>query len=185
MESNTLIRPRRRSHNLTLLASLVIAAAARAGTPAQKLMLAGYVDTPAGQALLAGEYRSVIQRLGSHGAAYAGDETAGSTNLCVAYIMTRQWTEAHAACDRAIASAKADQFEGGLWALQQRDEQVALAYSNRAVLHRLEDDATGAASDLAMARELAPQAQFVSHNVVAFAASKSASVQSVAVGTQR
>jgi hypothetical protein len=45
------------------------------------------------------------------------------------------------------------------------DEQVALAYSNRAVLAWLEHRAASAADDMEKARALSPDAAFVAYNL--------------------
>ena len=185
MESKALKQTRRTSQNLALLASLIIAAAARAGdAPESKLMLTGYADAAAGGALLSGHYQSVIVQLGEHGPLYTQDAVAASTNLCVAYIMTRQWTEAHAACDGAVASARAVRFDPSLWARRMQDEQVAVAYSNRAILHHLEADATSATADITAARTFAPEAEFVSHNLAVLAGAKSAAAPAIVRGAE-
>jgi hypothetical protein len=145
-------------------------------------MLSGYEDAAAGPSLIAGRYSSVIKALASHGALYQHEPAEASTNLCVAYVATHQWEAADTECDAAVVAAKLAVGGAMLFERKQRDEEVALAYSNRAVLHWLEDHPDLAASDFAVARVLSPEAEFVSHNVAAFSSAKSAAAQAVVAG---
>ena len=140
---------------VALLGSMMVATAARAEPPSPKLMLSAYADGPQGEALLAGRYDLVILRLGSHGAPFDDDEVSASTNLCVAYIMTRRWSSAEAACDEAVRDAKLDAPEPTMFSRLARDQEVAIAYSNRAVLKAVEGQPRSAADDKARARTLA------------------------------
>jgi len=154
-----------RTLRIGALAALFFAAGACGAEESHKAVLSAYTNGAAGASLLAGDYASVIRRLNGHGAAFHEDVVAGSTNLCVAFIMTRHWEAAQAACDEALALA---QLHGGgptLYTRRDHDEQIALAYSNRAVLHWLQSQRDSAASDIAKAQALAPQASFVSQNV--------------------
>jgi hypothetical protein len=54
-----------------------------------------------------------------------------------------------------------------LWRTQTLQEFLAIAYSNRAVLHWLSKDAVAAARDLAEAAALTPKADFVARNITA------------------
>lgn len=148
---------------LAVLGSMMLGAAARAETPSHKLMLSGYADGPQGEALLAGRYDLVILRLAGHGAPFDVDEVSASTNLCVAYIMTRHWSSAQRVCDEALRDARLDTPEPTMFSRLARNEEVAIAYSNRAVLKLIEGRAASAADDLAKARALS-HADFVSRN---------------------
>ncbi len=155
------------------------ALAAHADGGAMKPMLSGYTDGVAGASLMAGDYQRVIERLGSRGLEYSSDELSASTNLCVAYIVTRHWTAAHPACDEAIRIARMSPRDSLLFTHEIQDYQVALAYSNRAVLNWLEARRENAASDMAHARALSPAAQFVAQNAVALASVNAASAAAV------
>jgi hypothetical protein len=158
------------------LASALLAAAAHAGAAHRKLVLSGYESSVGGASLLAGHYDRVISELGSRGASFAQDEVAASTNLCVAYIMTRRWDAAHPACDEAIAIAEMDVSGPTIFSLQVHDGQVALAYSNRAVLELLEERPAGAADDLSRARALSPGSEIVSQNTATLESGSGAGV---------
>ncbi len=147
------------------LASMCFAASARADDTHQKMTLGAYTDAAEGQAVLAGRYGDVIDVLGSHGLRFKQDELAASTNLCVAYIMSHRWSEAHLACDAAIRFAKLEMPERPGFAPDAHGERVAIAYSNRAVLEWLEDRSASAADDLAKAHALAPGAELVVQNL--------------------
>ena len=181
MEFTPIKRCKHRAAPLAALAALLVASAARADSDAHKLMLSGYEDTAAGPSLMAGRYDAVIKALGAHGVSYQHDVVAASTNLCVAYIVTHQWAAADPTCDAAVEAAK-PAVGATLFERKQHDESVALAYSNRAVLHWLEDHPELAASDFAVARLLSPEAEFVSHNVAAFSSAKSAAAQAIVAG---
>jgi hypothetical protein len=157
------------------LASLCFAAGAHADGAHRKMTLGAYTDAAEGQALLSGRYHDVIDVLGSHGLRFKQDELAASTNLCVAYIMTHRWSEAHPACDEAILFAKLEMPESPGFALQAHDERVALAYSNRAVLESLQARSASADDDLATAHALAPSTEFVAQNFASLHASLTAS----------
>ncbi len=142
--------------------------AAYAGAARPKLVLSGYEDRAAGSALLAGDYGAVIEALGERGSSFTRDSVAASANLCVAYIMARSWGTAHSACDEAIAAAVRDLPARDLVLRNARKEQIALAYSNRAVLRLLENRPVRAAEDLSRARALSPGSETVARNVEAF-----------------
>ncbi|HTW39092.1 MAG TPA: hypothetical protein VMD49_11035 [Steroidobacteraceae bacterium] len=148
---------------LAVLGSILLGGAARAETAAHKLLLSGYADGPQGEALLAGRYDLVIVRLAAHGAPFDADEVSASTNLCVAYIMSRHWNSAETVCDEALRDAKLDAPEPTMFSRLARNEEVAIAYSNRAVLKLIEGRAQSAADDLAKARTLS-HADFISRN---------------------
>ncbi len=149
---------------LVVLGSMTAGAAARVEPAAHKLALVAYVDGPAGEALLAKRYGTVLERLAAH--APFADAVPASTNLCVAYIMTRHWPAADAACDAALREAQLDDPEPTLAARRVRNEEVAIGYSNRAVLKLIEGRAASAADDLAKARRLS-SASFASQNLSA------------------
>lgn len=131
----------------------------------EKMTLSAYADAAEGRSLLAKQYDKVIGALGGHGPSFKREEIAASTNLCVAEIMTHRWSEAHPACDEAIRFAKLEMPDSGRFAADEHQENVAIAYSNRAVLEWLEDRSRSAAEDLARAHALAPESQLVARNL--------------------
>jgi len=155
------------------IAALMLSAQAHATDGQHKSVLTGYEDGPAGTSLLAGDYESVMVRLGGHSVLFKRDAVAASTNLCVAYIMSRAWDAAHAACDEALALARLDASSFLPHSHKDRDQEVAIAYSNRAVLYRLRAQPASAAHDIAKARALAPQVAGVAHNAAVFGDAKS------------
>lgn len=143
---------------------------AQAQSEAPKAMLTVYAEGVEGPTVMQGRYADVIAHLSEHPRHFAEDAVSASTNLCVAYVMTRQWREAHDACDKAILMARLDARETVLYARTRHAEQMAIAYSNRAVLHWLEAQPADAASDMAHARSLAPKSQEVVQNLALLAA---------------
>src|SRR5262249_39416221 len=82
--------------------------------------------------------------------------------------------EALSACDKAVRAANyersaAQRFAPGATI---QTSYVAIAYTNRAVVHALAKDLDAAKSDLAYAQSLAPSAQFVSQNLLAMQVSE-------------
>jgi hypothetical protein len=159
-----------RASVLATLATLAAGAAAHAAQPA-KAVLRGYLDGVAGTALMTGNYTGVITQLSRHGTLYLSDALSASTNLCVAYTVTHQFAAAVSECDTAVDLARHDASGSTLSSHAAYDEHLALAYSNRAVLHALMAQPQPAVSDIARAHALAPSADFVSQNVAAIGAS--------------
>jgi len=156
-----------------VLATLAAGAAAQAAQPA-KAVLRGYLDGAAGTALMSGNYTAVILQLSHHGSLYLSDALSASTNLCVAYTMTHQFAAAAPECDAAVDLARHDGVGPTLAARASYEEHLALAYSNRAVLHAMMAQPQRAADDIARAHALAPSADFVSQNLTAIAPSAAA-----------
>ena len=97
---------RSRILRLTVAAALLCASAAQAADDHGKPMLSGYTNGVGGESLLAGQYTQMLEQLkGLHSTALAGSHTS-TTNLCVAYIATRQLDAAHAP-DRGRAGRRA------------------------------------------------------------------------------
>lgn len=187
--STTKRRARPETLGAAILAAALLTATARAAThdtartreaAHPKLVLSAYEDRAAGANLLAGRYGAVIEELGSHGMRFASDEVGASTNLCVAYIMTGSWSTAHSACDEALELAKHDSLDPDLPSRRTHAEQIALAYSNRAVLDWLEHRQASAAADLSKAKALAPGSPFLSENLAALASRSGAGVLAAA-----
>jgi hypothetical protein len=151
-----------------VLGSMILGAAARADAPAapHKLVLSGYADGVEGSNLLTGRYDAVVRRLAAHGVPFFADEVSASTNLCIAYIMTRAWKAAHAACDEALRDAQLEVTDPTIGSRMLHDEAVAIAYSNRAVLKAIDGQPASAADDMGKARALS-RADFLSQNLVA------------------
>ena len=129
-----------------------------------RMVLSAYVDAADGQTLLAGHYDAVLAAFGSRGLRFKQDELAASTNLCVAYIMMHQWSEAHFACDEAIRFAKLEVPQSPRFPRDDHAVHIAVAYSNRAVLEYLEHRPASAADDLTRAQAAAPDSRFVAQN---------------------
>jgi predicted signal transduction protein with EAL and GGDEF domain len=121
----------------TVAATLLVAAAAHANPESGKLVLAGYTDAADGEQLLAGDYAAVIQKLTAHSFNDDQDKVAASTNLCVAYVASGHFNEAHNACDEAITMARFEKHGATLQELRAHDDEVSTAYANRAVLNKL------------------------------------------------
>ena len=164
MRTDRRIEKRTAALALSIAAGWLLCSAALAGEAEGKIVLSGYADSAGGERLLAKDYSAVVAALGSHGVEFAHDPVSASTNLCIAYIMTGEWPKADSECDAAIRLARLDAQSGTLYGRMQHDQQVALAYSNRAVLRSLEAHPQDAARDLARALALAPSSELVMRN---------------------
>jgi hypothetical protein len=159
-----------RTHTVTLgiLAAGLLSTSVHAADAPGPFVLVAYSNRTGGHALAGGDYSGATRAL--HGFdAGAADPAALATNRCVAYAMTQQLRMALAACDAAVQAVQAES-DGSVLAQenpQAARTSAALAYSNRAVLNWLTAAVAAAREDLARARELAPHAEFVRHNLMA------------------
>ena len=150
---------------LGLLAAALISTVVAAADKPDAFVLVAYSNRAGGTQIANGEYLSAtrVTRAG-----VAGDPGALATNHCVAFAMSEQLAQAQLACDSAVEAASSEQAELPSWNPRGRAHAAisqAVAYSNRAVLRWLNADAQGARQDLARARALAPQANFVLRNI--------------------
>ena len=133
------LRRRLPYYAIAAVIAVIAATAAQADTESGKLMMSGYTvtaDTVSGAMLASHEYEAVIDRLAPHTAAFASDEVASSTNLCVAYAVTHRVSEAREACSEAVQFAKADQ-PMTLAEHKAHDDAVAVALANQATVAKL------------------------------------------------
>jgi hypothetical protein len=159
---------------LAVAASLVFAAAAQADEPVARPIITGYSDSVSTQTLQSGEYKSMIAEVARYKDAPTVSPTAYSTNLCVGFIASRQMAEAQKACDSAVRAAKRERTQLSSWMVTSRkayNEQIAIAYANRAVMYYLTNKPEKAALDLVKAEALAPSAGYVTRNLAAMSTS--------------
>lgn len=180
--------PRRHNGRPTRTLMLGCATMLLLGTAAhaadRRFVLSAFSNVPGGRALLAGDYDTAMSQL-SRVRISSRDEGGMSTNRCVALTVTRQWQKARVACDEAVQDADRERLDLPSWMSgthQEQDNYLAIAYSNRAVLKWLSDDAASAAQDLKRAQHLAPGAGFVTRNLAALTVHSS--VAQVSIGPQ-
>ena len=157
-----------RALQLALAGALLVGSAAFAADEPHTFELTAFSNGTGGKAILSGDYNTAQQELNSRGRSL--DVETVATNRCVVYTLTRQIDAAHAACDKAVHEAQ--QEIAGLpvslsWARSDYRDYLALAYSNRAVLNWVTNNATGAQDDLKKAAAVSPKASFVARNVSA------------------
>jgi tetratricopeptide (TPR) repeat protein len=168
-----------RTLGLAAAISLLLGTAAQAADPAHFVFTA-YSNGAGGAQLIDGDYPAAVSSLRHAGSITLSDESAAANNRCVALSMTKQWDAARIACDRAVHTAQqevslAPSYQ--TWTLRRRNEYVAIALSNRAVLHWLASDSEAAAGDLNRAERVSPRADFVARNQAALEYSKTAVAQ--------
>lgn len=157
-----------RSYNLFRLAtaaSLLLGSAAQAGE--HDFVLTAYTNGRGGQALVTGDYEAAGKALSYKPTLSAFDTSTNSNNRCVSLTVTKQWDAAKAACDKAVRDAEREKamlpsFES--WAQNTQDQDIAVALSNRAVMHWMADESEAAAADLKRAEQLSPKSAFVQRN---------------------
>jgi hypothetical protein len=154
---------------LAAAASLLLGSAAQAGE--HDFVLTAYTNGRGGQALLTGDYESAGKALSYKPTLSTFDTSTNSNNRCVTLTVTKQWNAAKAACDKAVRDAVRDKtmlpsFEA--WARNAQDNYIAVALSNRAVMHWMADENAAAAADLERAEQLAPKSDFIQRNKLAF-----------------
>jgi len=157
-----------RALQLALAGTLLVGSAAFAADEPHTFELTAFSNGTGGKAILSGDYNTAQQELKSRERSL--DVETVATNRCVVYTLTRQIDAARAACDKAVHEAQ--QEIAGLpvslsWARSDYRDYLALAYSNRAVLNWVTNDATGAQDDLKKAAAVSPKASFVARNVSA------------------
>jgi hypothetical protein len=116
---------------------------------ARPLRLTAFTDAAGGAKVIAGQYDAAITEI-RHGKRRSAIDSLPLTNLCVAQIGARDWSEARATCDAAIEAARLDRMRAPVWPyerLQRYKDYVAVAYANRAVLELLSNEVTVAAGN--------------------------------------
>jgi len=166
----------------TLIAAssvLFVAAAQAADVPGSPMVLTAYYNGAGGTSLTTGKYDAALKEIRNDRSSSSIAYSAKTNNLCVAYAVTRQLTEAKSACDAAVKAAKYDRISAQRYSpgSARENSYVALAYANRAVVHMMSKDSASAKKDLARARSLAPTADFVSRNLAAIQSTRSTIAQ--------
>jgi hypothetical protein len=160
----------RRSRVLGAGLALTLLSGAALADGAHRFVFTAYRNAAGGRQVVAGHYRAALQVLRDSADTDALDPAAQETNRCVAYSMTLRLREARVACDAAVRAARKqrDAFPAWwTWIPATYDDDVAIAYANRAVMHWMSNDAAAAHRDLAEARELSPRSGFVAQNLEA------------------
>jgi hypothetical protein len=143
---------------------------------ADQFIVSVYSNGRGSQELLSGHYDAALAQIETSRGLDEASRFAAATNLCVAQMMAGQFDSARTACDAAVKSARSSAITNPSWgppAGGAHQEDVAVAYANRAVLHWLTDDTQSAANDLEQAKRLSPKADLVTRNVIALRASHS------------
>jgi len=143
--------------------ALLAGSVAHADQP-NKFVMTAYENSSGGDNIVSGDYATALAKM-----RYAhSDDSAITTNKCVAYTMTAQFATARSMCDDAVTEAKKDLLHSSsvsLWERGMLEQSLAIAYSNRAVLDWLSHDPSAAERDLSDAQALSPQGDYVAHNV--------------------
>ena len=153
---------------LALAAALLVGSAAHAADEPRTFELTAFSNGAAGASLASGDYNTAVRELSAH--TISLDRDLATTNRCVAYTVTRQMEAARSACDTAVREAQQAIISlpvSMAWARSDYRDNLALAYSNRAVLNWIANDTGAAQSDLKKAAAADPKASFVARNLTA------------------
>lgn len=147
--------------------ALLLGSAVQAAEPAHNFVLTAYSNGRGGPELMSGNYAAAAELLHYQSAISMFDASTTSNNRCVALAMTKEWDSARSACNQAVRDAqqeKATLPSYQYWARKVKNDYLALALSNRAVLHWMSSDSAAAANDLKKAESLSPKSDFVTRN---------------------
>jgi hypothetical protein len=176
-----------KSATLIAVSSILSVAAAHAANVASSpMVLTAYANGVGGPSLLTGKFDVALAEINKDRASTSAAYTAKMNNLCVLYAATKQVTEATSACTAALKAAKYERISSQRYAPGSIRENayVAIAYTNRAVVHLMAKNTALAQDDLARAKALAPSADFVAKNL-AVANSARSTIAQVEVAPSR
>jgi hypothetical protein len=154
--------------HLAFAAALLAGSAAHAADQPHNFELAAFSNTPAGDSLVRGNYDAAYQQLTIDAHSPTASPAMIATNRCATLIMTHKFEEARTACNAAVSAARLEIVSMAgyeTWARQEFRDDLALAYSNRAVLDYLTNDTAAAQTDLKKAESVSPKAGLVARNL--------------------
>jgi hypothetical protein len=112
------------------------------------LVLVTSSNITGGARLVSGDYGRAAQAVQQQSNNAFLDPQALNTNRCVAYAMTQQLSQTRSACDVAVRQGQSPDSMLVQWNARMRQQaSAAVAYSNRAVLHGPNAEATAARQD--------------------------------------
>jgi hypothetical protein len=160
-----------KSATILAASSVLFVAGAQAADVAKSspMVLTAYTNGAGGGSLMSGKFDVALAEIAKDRTYSSTAYSAKMNNLCVAYAAARQLTEAKSACGVAVKAAKYDRMSAQRYSpgSVRENSYVAIAYTNRAVVHMMSKDSASAKDDLARAQALAPTAEFVSKNLAA------------------
>lgn len=118
--------------------------------------MAAIEDLAQGQQVVSGNYHAAIKELVGV-RPNSNRHFAASTNLCVAYTVTKQFDKAASACDAAIESRRHVKYPARWYNAEMTRTKVrdkAIAFLNRGVLKAVTGDTAGARQDFESANRL-------------------------------
>ncbi len=163
---------------LAAAVSLLLGPAAQAAE--HNFVFTAYSNGTGGTELVSGNYQAATRALHEHSNLLASEPSTTSNNRCVALSVLKQLEPARVACDEAVRDAKNDKAtlpSYQYWARHLENDYLAVALSNRAVMHWMSSDTRAAADDLRQAAALSPKADFVSRNRAALEFARTAVAQ--------
>jgi hypothetical protein len=169
-------KQKRHTGKLAIAATSILSAVAAhaADVTAPKLVLTAYVNGVGGESVMAGNFDAALSEIKRNRAVSSDQYTAKLTNECVVYTATKQLPQAKSSCDEALRAAKHDRLGALRYSGSSiQNSYLAIAYANRAVVQMMQKNPDAAKDDMAHARSLAPDAEFVSKNLLAMEGSAS------------
>jgi hypothetical protein len=180
MRSSNCNNSNTRTLGFAAAAALLLCTAAQGAESEHNFVFTAYSNGAGGTQLAGGDYQAAATVLQHAPLSTATDASSILNNRCVALAVTKQWEAARIACNRAVIEAQQERnllssYQYG--ATKLKKEYVAIALSNRAVLHWMISESDAAAADLKRAAAMSPSADFVVHNQAALEHSRTAVAQ--------
>ena len=167
---------KRHTGKLAIAATSILSAVAAhaADVTAPKLVLTAYVNGVGGEAVMASQFDAALTEIKRNRNVSSDQYTAKLTNECVVYTAMKLLPQAKSSCDEALRAAKHDRLGALRYSGSNiQNEYLAIAYANRAVVQMMQKNPDAAKADMAHAKSLAPDAEFVSKNLLAMNSSAS------------
>ena len=152
-----LIRNRKLVGSLAAVVAATCLGTASAESIEPRYTMSAISDAAHGGKIIAGEYESAIRKINRSKRVF-GNGYYTETNLCVAYVMTRNLVYAQTACDLAVdkmkRQLKVNRGPLHMHKAKANRRYLAMAYSNRGVLYAIKGESELAREDFEKALAL-------------------------------
>ena len=157
--------PTRIASLFAAMAAFAISVSSYAAETKPAYMMTAYLDAAHGRKVVKGQYARAIDKITTSGARRA-NTFESKANLCVAYTKTGEFDSAKDVCDEALAKVRKRVGTKPAQQLPRIDRiDLAIALTNRGVLHALTGDFQQARAAFLEARELKARRSAVDSNL--------------------
>lgn len=157
--------PKRTASSFAAIAALTVSVCSYAGETKPAYIMTAYLDSAHGRKVVNGQYARAIDKITTSSARRASTFES-KANLCVAYANTGDYDSATEVCDEALAKVRQRVGNKPTRELPRIDRiDLAIALTNRGVLHALTGDLQRARVAFLEARELKARRSVVDSNL--------------------